>query len=195
MLHRHCFQRAISRLFLLSGSSSFRALHPARASTEPLRASCRAPNAIRLLHHPEASENAIYNQQSSEQSGAQHLPAGRMRTLGAHPWAPWVCMGPSPLGKRFGELLQCAPRGLFPLHFHTSTLFSRLTSSLPGLEDKTKVFSPSLACAARQQGAVPQAEPVPGTAVLRPADKQPRRCNELPRSSSPPCCSIIQASS
>lgn len=62
------------------------------------------------------------------------------------------------------------------------------------------VFFPNPVCAAavsaaRQQGAVPQAEPVPGTAVLRPADKQPRRCNELPRSSSPPCCSIIQASS
>lgn len=104
-------------------------------------------------------------------------------------------MGPSPLGKRSGALLQCAPRGLFPLHFRTRTLFSRLTSSLPGLEDKTKVFFPSLACAARQQGAVPQAEPVPGTAVLWPADKQPRCCNELPCSSSPPCCSIIQASS
>lgn len=118
MLHRHCFQRAISRLFLLSGDGSFRALHPARASAEPLRASRRAPNAIRLLNHPEASENAIYDQQSSEQSGAQHLPAGRMRTPGSHPWAPWVWILRGTL--TLGETLWGAAAVRTPWPFSTS---------------------------------------------------------------------------
>lgn len=66
------------------------------------------------------------------------------------------------------------------------TFLARHSSSLPGSEAESTAPFPKLMCAAvasaaRQQGAVPQAQPVPSTAVPWPRDKQLRPGNELPQ--------------
>lgn len=62
------------------------------------------------------------------------------------------------------------------------TFLARHSFSLPGSEAPfPELVCVAAASTARQQGAVPQAQPVPGTAVPWPRDKQPRPGNELPQ--------------